>query len=70
MDAPKGIAMLKCGTRQKLSTTKMQKCKGHNIAKNNLTTTIFQLDLFILVTHLCSEFQLKMSMNNRDNERK
>ena len=46
------------------------KSKGQNSAKNCSTGTKFELDLRILVTHLYTEFQLKMSINNRDNERK
>ena len=51
----------------------MHKCKGYyNIAEINLTSTIFELDLRILMTHLYSEFQMKMSRYDRDiiNERK
>ena len=60
MNAPTGIAKLKCWTCLKLSNTKIHKCKGHNIAENNLTRTIIELDLCILVTHLYSEYQLKI----------
>ena len=42
--------------------------QGYNISENNLARTIFELDLCILVTYLYSEFQLKMFMNDRDNE--
>ena len=47
----------------------MHKPKGHNSAENNWNRTIFGLILCILLTHLYSEFQLKRSMNDRDNER-
>ena len=40
----------------------------HNMAENNLNRTTFELDMCILVTHVYSEFQLKISMNDRDNE--
>ena len=40
----------------------------HNIAENNLNSTISEVDLCIFVIHVLSEFQLKMSMNDRDNE--
>ena len=40
-----------------------------NIAGNNLVNrTISELYLFIFVTHVYSEFQLEMSMNDRDIE--
>ena len=48
--------------------TKIHKCKVHNIAENNLNRTISEFDLCILVTHVYSEFRLKMSMNDRDSE--
>ena len=65
-DAPAGIAKLKYGTCLKLSNTNIHKCKVHNIAENNLNSTISQVDLCIFVIHVHSEFQLKMSMNGRD----
>ena len=42
--------------------------KGHNSAKNYSTKTKFKPDLHVLMTHLYSEFQLKMSMYDKDNE--
>ena len=44
--------------------------KEHNSSENYSTRTKFKGDLRILITHLYSEFQLKMSMYNSDNERK
>ena len=44
--------------------------KGHNSAKNNSTRPKVKLHLRILLTHLYSEFQFKMSICNGDNERK
>ena len=46
------------------------KSKGHNSAENHSTKTKFELNLCILVTHLYTEFQFKMSICNGDNERK
>ena len=46
------------------------KSKGHNSAENNSTGPKFKLNLLILMTHLYTEFQFKMSICNRDNERK
>ena len=48
------------------------KSKGHtgNSAEINLTRPKFNLYLCILVTHLYTEFQFKMSICNGDNERK
>ena len=39
-----------------------------NIAENNSNKSISELDLCILVADVYSEFQLKMSMNDRDIE--
>ena len=46
------------------------KSKGHNSAENYLAQPKFKLNLRILLTHLYSEFQFKMSIINGDNERK
>ena len=46
------------------------KSKGHNSAINYSTTPKFKLNLRILLTHLYSEFQFKMSISNGDNKRK
>ena len=46
------------------------KSKGHNSAENYSTWPKFKLNLCILVTHLYTEFQSKMSMCNGDYERK
>ena len=46
------------------------KSKGHNCAKNYLTGPKFKLNLRILVKHLYTEFQIKVSICNGDNERK
>ena len=46
------------------------KSKGHNSAKNYSTGPKIELNLGILMTHLYTEFQLKMSICNGDNERK
>ena len=46
------------------------KSKGHNSAENYSTGPKFELNLGILVTHLCTEFQVKISICNGDNERK
>ena len=46
------------------------KSKGHNSAKNYSTGPKFELNLRILLTHLYTEFQFKMSLCNGDNERK
>ena len=40
----------------------------HNIAENDLNSTISEVELCIFVIHVHSEFQLKMFMNDRDNE--
>ena len=45
------------------------KSKGHYSAKNNSTGPKFQLNLRILLTHLYTKFQFKMSICNGDNER-
>ena len=47
----------------------MNKCKGNNIAENDLTKTIFKLELLVVMTRLHSKFPLKMSMYDRENER-
>ena len=44
--------------------------RGHNSAKNYSTGTKLELDLHILLINLHTEFQHKMSMHDRDNERK
>ena len=46
------------------------KSKGHNSAENYLTGPKFKLNLRILMTHLYTKFQFKMSICNGDNERK
>ena len=46
------------------------KSKGHKSPENDSTRTKFKVDLRILETHLYSKFQFKMSMYDRDNERK
>ena len=46
------------------------KSKGHNFAKNYSAWPKFKLNLRILLTHLYSEFQFKMSICNGDNEQK
>ena len=46
------------------------KSKGHNSAKNYSTGPKFELKLRILMTHLYTAFQFKMSIWNGDNERK
>ena len=46
------------------------KSKGHNCGENYSTRPKFKLNLRILVTHLYTEFQIKMSICNGDNERK
>ena len=46
------------------------KSKGHNSAKNYSTRHKFELNLHILLTHLDTKFQFKMSICNGDNERK
>ena len=46
------------------------KSKGHNCAENYSTGPKFKLNLRILVKHLYTEFQFKMSICNGDNERK
>ena len=46
------------------------KSKGHNSAENYLARPKFKLNLLILLTHLYSEFQFKMSISNGDNEQK
>ena len=45
-------------------------CKEHNSDGNSSTETKFKLDLCILVTHLYTEFQFKMSVCDVDNEQK
>ena len=65
---PRGDCKVKLWDLLELSNTKIHKCKEHNIAENNLNRTISELDLCILVAHVSSEVQLKMSMNDRDNE--
>ena len=47
-----------------------QKCKGHNSNENYSTETKFKRGLCIPKTHLHSEFQLKKSMYDGDNEQK
>ena len=44
--------------------------KGHNSAENYSTGPKFILNLRILLTHLYTEFQFKMSICNGDNEQK
>ena len=44
------------------------KSKGHNSAKNYSTEPKFDLNLCIVLTHLCTKFQIKMSICNGDNE--
>ena len=46
------------------------KSKGHNSAENYLTGPKFDPNLHILVTHLYTEFQFKMSICNWNNKRK
>ena len=46
------------------------KSKGHNSAENYSTRPKFKLNLRIVVTHLYSELQFKMSISNGDNEQK
>ena len=46
------------------------KSKGHNSAEKYSTGPKFELNLRILMTHLYTEFQFKMSICNGDNERK
>ena len=46
------------------------KSKGHNSAENYSARPRFKLNLRILLKHLYSEFQFKMSISNGDNERK
>ena len=46
------------------------KSKGHDSAENYSTWPKFKLSLCILLTHLYTEFHLKMSVCNGDNERK
>ena len=46
------------------------KSKGHNSAKNYSTRPKFELSLYFLVTNLCTKFCLKISIFDRDNERK
>ena len=46
------------------------KSKGHNSAENYSTGPIIELSLRILVTHLCTIFQIKMLICTGDNERK
>ena len=46
------------------------KCKGYNSAEIYSTGPKFELNLRILLTHLYTEFQFKMSICNGDNERK
>ena len=46
----------------------MCKSKEQNSAKNNWKRTTFQTNSRILVTDLYSEFQLMISMNDRDNK--
>ena len=46
------------------------KSMGHNSAENYLARPKFKLNLRVLLTHLYSEFQFKMSISNGDNERK
>ena len=52
----------------------MNKSKGHNSSKNYLIGTQIKLDLpafmMNLFTILYTEFQIKMSMHDCDNERK
>ena len=50
--------------------TNFYKSKGHNFVENCSIRTKFELNLRILVTHLYTKFQLKMSICNGDNERK
>ena len=45
------------------------KSKWHNSAENYSTWPKFKLNLSILLTHLYTEFQFKMSICNGDNER-
>ena len=49
---------------------KFFKSKSHNSAENYSTGPKFELNLRILVTHLCTEFQFKILICNGDNERK
>ena len=49
---------------------KFCKSKGHNSAENYSTWPKFKLNLHILLTHLYTKFQFKMSICNGDNERK
>ena len=44
--------------------------RGINSAENYSTGPKFKLNLLILLTHLYTEFQFKMSISNGDNERK
>ena len=44
--------------------------RGITLPKNYSTGTKFKLDLHILKTHLHSEFQLKTTMYDKDNEQK
>ena len=44
--------------------------KEINSAENYSTETKFELDLCIFMTHLCTEFQFKISIYDGDNERK
>ena len=46
------------------------KSKGHNSADNYSTRPKFELNMRILLTHLYTQFQFKMSICNGDNERK
>ena len=46
------------------------KSKGHNSAENYSTSPNIKLNLRILVTNLCTKFHLKISMYDRENERK
>ena len=46
------------------------KSNWHNSAENYSARPKFKLNLRILLTHLYSEFQFKMSISNGDNERK
>ena len=68
-DAPAGIAKLYVGLVKNCPTPRYKDCKEHHIAENYLTKSMFEHDLCILITHLNSEFQLKMSMYGIDNER-
>ena len=51
-----------------MSNTKIHKSRCITLLKIIFNGTISEVDLCIFVMHVLSEFQLKMSMNDRDNQ--